>query len=163
MAEQSSQMASKNLEIEEGVADLLELINTYPLEPGISLPSEEEQARLREHYARLMYRAVLNCVKTSLAAIKKRVGSRSSGGFLFLERPFFDVDVELTIPCVSMSPTLDEIQIAINRCSRAILSTAKQLTVWSSPQASVVPRVIAIRCIMAARDRLELCDGRSSW
>ena len=33
-----------------------------------------------------------------------------------------------------MSPTLDEIQVAINRCSRAILGTAKHLTVWSSPQ-----------------------------
>eukprot|EP00966_Prymnesium_polylepis_P038558 895013-Prymnesium_polylepis.1 len=97
VGEQSAQMASKNLEIEEGVADLLELINTYPLEAGIFPTGEEEQAKLREHYGRLMYRAVLNCVKTSLAAIKKRVGSRSSGGFLFLERPFFDVDVELTI------------------------------------------------------------------
>ena len=39
---------------------------------------EEEQARIREHYGKLMYRAVLNCTKQSLAAIKKRVGSRAS-------------------------------------------------------------------------------------
>ena len=65
---------------------------------------------------RMLYRAVLNATKRALHAIKKRVGSRASGGFLFLERPFFDVDVELTIPHVSMTPTLDDIQAAINRC-----------------------------------------------
>merc|ERR550514_964015 len=96
--EQAALMSAKNLEVEEGVADLLEMINDYPLEQGLVYAGEEEQAKLREHYGRLMYRAVLNCTKQSLIAIKKRVGSRSSGGFLFLERPFFDVDVELTIP-----------------------------------------------------------------
>ena len=70
----------------------------------------------------------------SLAAIKKRVGSRASGGFLFLERPFFDVDIALTIPHVSMTPTLDEIQSSINRCCRSILRVSKQLIVWSSPE-----------------------------
>jgi len=133
--EQSALMAAKNLEVEEGVADLLELISEYQLEPGLGYAPEEEQAKLREHYGRLMYRAVLNCTRASLAAIKKRVGSRSSGGFLFLERPFFDVDVELTIPSVTMTPPLDDIQAAINRCSRAILRTSKQLIVWSSPEA----------------------------
>ena len=134
--EQAQLMAAKNLEVEEGVADLLEMINEYPLEAGITPVPEEEQAKLREHYGRLMYRAVLNCVKTSLAAIKKRVGSRSSGGFLFLERPFFDVDVELTIPHVSMTPTLDEIQTSINTCCRKILRVSKQLVVWSTADAA---------------------------
>ena len=50
--------------------------------------------------------------------IKKRVGSKASGGFLFLERPFFDVNVELTIPSVIMSPSLEDIQSAINRSCR---------------------------------------------
>lgn len=30
-------------------------------------------------------------------AMKRRLGSRASGGFLFMERPFFDVDVELKV------------------------------------------------------------------
>ena len=132
--DQAALMAAKNLEVEEGVADLLELINEYPLEAGLSYASEEEQAKLREHYGRLLYRAVLTCTKASLQAIKKRVGSRASGGFLFLERPFFDVDIALTIPHVSMTPSLDEIQSAINRCCRAILRVSKQLIVWSSPE-----------------------------
>ena len=81
-----------------------------------------------------MYRAVLNATKSSLAHIKKRIGSRASGGFLFIERPFFDVDVELTIPSVSMTPSLDDIQAAINRCSRAILGCSRQLLCWGRPE-----------------------------
>ena len=132
--EQASAMEAKNLEIEEAVADLLELITAYQLEAGISHAPEEEQAKLREHYGKLMYRAVLNATKSSLAHIKKRIGSRASGGFLFIERPFFDVDVELTIPSVSMTPSLDDIQAAINRCSRAILGCSRQLLCWGRPE-----------------------------
>jgi dynein heavy chain len=53
--------------------------------------------------------------------MKKRLGSRSSGGFLFVERPFFDVDVELTVPNVSMNPSLEDIQGAINSTAKKVL------------------------------------------
>ena len=61
--------------------------------------------KLRGHYSRLLYRAVLNATKAALKQIKGRVGSRASGGFLSLQMPMFDVSVELTIPNVSISPT----------------------------------------------------------
>ena len=121
--EQSALMADENLEVGEGVADLLELISEYQLEPGLGYAPEEEQAKLREHYGRLTYRAVLNCTRASLAAIKKRVGS------------LVEVDAELTIPSVTMTPPLNSFHAAINRCSRAIRRTWKQLIVWSSPEA----------------------------
>jgi dynein heavy chain, axonemal len=121
--EQSALMAAENLEVGEGVADLLELISEYQLEPGLGYAPEEEQAKLREHYGRLTYRAVLNCTRASLAAIKKRVG------------PLVEVDAELTIPSVTMTPPLNSFHAAINRCSRAIRRTSKQLIVWSSPEA----------------------------
>ena len=49
-----------------------------------------------------------------------------------VERPFFDVQVELDVPNVAMSPSLDEIQQAINRCSRAVLACSKNLPLWES-------------------------------
>ena len=49
-----------------------------------------------------------------------------------MERPFFDVQVELDVPNVAMSPSLDEIQQAINRCSRAVLACSKNLPLWKS-------------------------------
>jgi dynein heavy chain, axonemal len=78
-------------------------------------------ARLREHYERMMYMAVLSSTKSSFNALKRRLGSKQTGGFLFVERPFFDVDVELTIPNVSMNPPLEEIQSAVNRCALHVL------------------------------------------
>ena len=136
--EQASAMEAKNLEIEEAVADLLELITAYQLEAGISPAPEEEQGEA----ARALRQAHTPCTAlraqrdevSRLAHIKKRIGSRASGGFLFIERPFFDVDVELTIPSVSMTPSLDDIQAAINRCSRAILGCSRQLLCWGRPE-----------------------------
>ena len=40
-------------------------------------------------------KAVLAATQRSLSAIKRRVGSHVSTGIFFLERPFFDVNVEL--------------------------------------------------------------------
>ena len=129
--EQTAIMAAKSHEIEESVDDLIELISEYPLEHGIAPTPHAERKRLKDHYARLMYRAVLNASKSGLAAVKQRVGSRALGGILFLDQPFFTVNVELTIPSVSMTPSLEDIQSAINRSSRALLGASKQIPLWS--------------------------------
>lgn len=52
--------------------------------------------------------------------MKKRLGSRSSGGFLFVERPFFDVQVQLSVPHVTMNPALNDIQAAINSTAKKV-------------------------------------------
>ena len=66
--------------------------------------------------------------------VKKRVGSKASGGFLFLDRPIFDVNVELAIPNISCSPPLEDFQTAINRAARAIMGVARHLTVWATDE-----------------------------
>jgi hypothetical protein len=67
-----------------------------------------------------MLQAVLAATRNSFNKMKKRLGSRSSGGFLFVERPFFDVDVELRIPSVNMNPSLEEIQQSINETAKKV-------------------------------------------
>ena len=47
-----------------------------------------------------------------------------------MERPFFDVDIELSLPLVTMNPSLDEIQAAINRCALNILRCSKHIIQW---------------------------------
>lgn len=59
-----------------------------------------------------------------------------SGGFLFVERPFFEVDVELTIPNVSMNPSLEDIQDAINTTAKKVLSCSKELRAWNAEHTS---------------------------
>lgn len=57
------------------------------------------------------------------------------GGALFLERPVFGVELQLRVPAVVISPSLDEIQAAIN-------DTAKKVDGhWLRCGHSVAPRV----------------------
>ena len=139
---QAATLKAKNSEAEEAVSDLLELVATHPLKEGVVGRRARDGAKLRGHYSRMFYRAVLNCTKAALRAFKQRVGSRASGGFLFIDRPIFDVNVELSIPQVSMSPTLDEVQAAINRACRAILAIAKGLPMWATDEDKVFGRTV---------------------
>ena len=53
-----------------------------------------------------------------------------------MERPIFDVDVELKVPNVSMNPALEEIQAAINSCAKTILITSRSLPCWGQSDAA---------------------------
>lgn len=61
--------------------------------------------------------------------MKRRLGSKMSTGFLFMERPFFDVDIELKVPDVVMNPRVDDIQAAINTIAKRMLQSSKLLQV----------------------------------
>jgi dynein heavy chain len=120
---------SKNEEIEHAVGDVILAITTYSLEIAETVPKDAIQS-FWEHYSRLIYVSVMRCTKESFFALKKRLGSKTSGGFLYMERPFFDVDIELSLPLVTMNPSLDEIQAAINRCALNILRCSKHILQW---------------------------------
>lgn len=151
-------LSAKNVEIENAVEDVLRALCEYTLDatpsaslvtlpsspngssqPMTTIPDEHGEhivcdqasmAAFRTHYKHLFYRALLNCTKQSLNAIKKRVCSKAGTGFLFLERPFFEVDVQLSVPSVRLSPSLDDIQRAINRSAVAVLKCSKSLHEW---------------------------------
>ena len=71
--------------------------------------------------------AILSATKSSFAAMKKRLGGISTSGGASAERPFFDVSVELSVPRVTMNPTLDDIQAAINATAKKVIHQALQL------------------------------------
>ncbi|EEY63593.1 dynein heavy chain, outer arm [Phytophthora infestans T30-4] len=154
VANVTKQLAAKNVEIENAVEDVLRLICEYNLDGstsssglngGISALSGlntvtcdvEAMETFRSFYRNLFYRSLVTCTKQSLDAIKKRVCSKAGTGFLFLERPFFEVDVQLSVPSVRLSPSLDDIQKAINRSAVAVLRCSKSLYEWG--QQSVFP------------------------
>ena len=64
--------------------------------------------------------AILRATKSSFAAMKKRLAGISNVNAASAERPFFDVSVELTVPRVTMNPTLDDIQAAINATAKKV-------------------------------------------
>ena len=67
-----------------------------------------------------MEQALLAATKASFVAMKTRLGSRASGGFLFVEHPFFNVGVELAVPAVALNPSLAAIQVAINAVAKQV-------------------------------------------
>ena len=128
--QQTEELVVKNVEIERGVHDLCEMMREYPRDnPEVEL-EDVAVDEFTHHYAKLMYQAILTATKRGFASMKKRLGSRSSGGFLFVERPFFDVDVELTVPTVTMNPPLEAIQSAVNSVAKKILKVSESLHMW---------------------------------
>ena len=127
---QAEQLKAKNTEVENAVEDLISIVSSFPLDPSVGSISRNEISSLRGYYSRLTYRALLSCTKGSMEKIKKRVCSRTGNGILFAERPFFEVDVQLSVPSVRLSPSLDDVQRAINRSAKAVIGCSKIVFDW---------------------------------
>jgi len=127
---QSKLLQGKNTEIEHAVEDLIKKISSYVLDTHVENVSNDEVGKLRKHYNHFMYQALLHCGKNSMNSLKKRIGSRVGTNFLYITKPFFEVDVQLMPPRVSLSPSLDEIQECINQSAQAILSCFKTVVDW---------------------------------
>ena len=123
-------LGARNAEAEEAVADLLELLGKNPANSDIPPASPAVLSQLRSHYNTLAYRALLGATRNSLNAIKKRVCARAGSGFLFAQRPLFEIDVQLSVPSVRLSPSLSDVQRAINRSAVAVMGCAKKVFLW---------------------------------
>jgi len=130
---QSRFLHGKNVEVEHAVNDLIELISSFMLDPHIEPVRQEEIWSVKRNYRYKMYCALLKSTKNSLNMIKERVGNRGSatgGGFLFVERPFFELFVNLQTPKVQITPDLEDVQNAINKSALAVLKCSKSLYDW---------------------------------
>lgn len=130
-------LQGKNLEIESAVNDLIHQIVSFPFESSqIECVPEKDIKKLRDHYNHFMYQSLLFSAKNSMIALKKRIGSRKGSdimkgsNIIGASKPFFEVDVQLVPPNVSLSPSLDEIQQCINKSAQAILSCYKMILDW---------------------------------
>ena len=138
IAKQSHALQGKNVEIEFAVKDLIKTIESYKLEVQVEEVSPEDVTKLRKHYNHFMYQALLHCAKNSMNALKKRIGSKAlfasrpgRGKVSHDQSPFFEVDIQLEAPNVALHPSLDEIQVCINRSAQAILKCFKLIRDWA--------------------------------
>jgi dynein heavy chain len=141
IARQSTALQGKNLEIEFAVRDLIKTISSYKLEVHVEEVNEEDIIKLKKHYNHFMYQALLHCAKNSMNSLKKRIGSKPvtvnplkptrKTAKPHIVTPFFEVDIELEAPQVVLHPSLDEIQVCINRSAQAILRCFKIVKDWT--------------------------------
>jgi len=146
-------MDAKNLEVERAVEDLINVVVSFPMDEG-SCPNVADDTiqKLRDHYSRLMYLAILNTTKNSFHTLKRRLASRilAPGEVASaLDKPFFDVNVELYVPNVSMNPTLEEIQMAINRCAINVLKCSKRICQWGQDRSHDISKLSTFHALIA--------------
>jgi len=156
--DQAAYLDGKNLEVENAVRDMLAMVGD-PRDYGnvhrreslagnlkrLRVSETPEQASVLLHYNRLMYNAVLNCIRSSYNCIKKKVGRAPKKGLLGAmmstvqsnqETPFFTTELILDAikdQAVVMRPGMEEIQETINSTAVAILRAAKRLAVPPNP------------------------------
>jgi len=145
---------AKNLEVERATTDLIELVRNYPLEDTCLDPAYDDHAlKLVSHYQRLMYLAILNSTKHSFFALKKRLSNRASGTLLAMTEkpslPFFDLNVELSLPHVTINPGLEEIQAAINRCGLNVLRCSKRICQWGQDRSRGISSLLTFHTTIA--------------
>jgi dynein heavy chain len=122
-------LQNKNIEVEKAVDDLVIQIRSYEFDSPHVYINEEDILKLKEHYNQFMYQALLHSAKNSMNSLKKRIGSRGNN-IINSSRPFFEVNVQLIPPFVSLSPSLDDIQDCINQFAQTILSCYKNVIDW---------------------------------
>ena len=107
------------------------LLSNHVVDNSVQPIPESEIKHVSEHFNTMGYQALLNSVRVSLNMIKKRTCSRIGANVIFVQKPFFEVDVTLSVPSVRLNPSLDDIQRAINRSSVAVLSCARRMYQWN--------------------------------
>ena len=130
---QTLDLRSKNTEIERAVRDVIDLVATFPVDAHIATATKADMLLLVEHYSHIMLQTLLHCIKSSLNALRTRVAARCGGGGAGTEAAggaFFDLDVFLVGGAVCLSPSLDDVQSAINRTAIAVIGVTKHLRNW---------------------------------
>ena len=132
---EGKKLATKSDEVRRSCDEIIALlVEQLPkTDDGFQIPVEEfAVGEFKAHYARLTYSAVLHATRRSFAGLKKKVSSSGGGGFLFLERPFFEVTVQLSVPHVVLQPSLEDIQTAVNGAAKKILHASREIKRWGN-------------------------------
>ena len=148
----TTMMDSKNLEVERATDDLIDIVRGTVLEDMTPDPDALLSAKaLRQHYNRMMYLSLLNATKSSFYILKKRLSSRGSSLLrtLHVERPLWEVSVELASPNVTINPSLEEIQAAINRCAINVLRCSKRIYRWGQNRKDDLSRLDSFHQLIA--------------
>lgn len=149
----AQQLRIKNEEVQRAIDDIIQLLEAYPRENTSTSMDPADVAELRRLFSRQMYDAVLKTTKLAFGQMKQRLAGTGSAGFLFVERPFFDVDVELVEPDIALNPSLEAIQDAINTTAKEVLACSKELNAWGpdfAPNSVYFNRLAADREIVVS-------------
>lgn len=109
---------------------------------------QQEAQALLEHFAHRVLEALIRCTRSNLEGIRRRV--HASSALMYGDspevkpeyRPAFKVKVALSIPTISLKPSLEEVQGFLNTAVQHITCVHKQVYRWG--QAADVPQVLKL-------------------
>ena len=134
----SKVMVAKSMEVEQAVDDMLGVVVSFMLDPMVPGVSEGEIIKVKSHYNWALYQSLLKATKRSLQSLKSRLSTRSAAS---QGAAFFAVELQLDGLGIRLSPTVDEIQTAINGGAIAVLKCSKMVVAWDTV---TIPRNIQI-------------------
>jgi len=128
----SALLLAKSSEIETAVNDLLGYIVAYPLDSHVRGVSEAEIIKLKAHYNGRVYESLFEATYNSLRAVKDRVCARRLAEALVLgpKPAMFEVELQLDGLDVRLSPSVQEIQRALNSGAVAVMKCSKMIEAW---------------------------------
>ncbi|KAL4222174.1 Dynein heavy chain 8 [Mactra antiquata] len=99
---------------------------------------------LTEHFKHRLVESLLRSTRYSLDVMRKRFFSRAGALHSFNDDsvgsghdsriPFFTADITLSIPNVVMSPSLEDVQHALNKACQFVLDVSKGVNQWGQPR-----------------------------
>ena len=102
----------------------------------------------------------------SMASMQDGGGGEAGGPVLSLmldgSKPFFEVDVRLALPHCKLSPSLDEVQMAINLAAKAVLTCNRQLFDWGQQQVPKGDRLTFFRTIAKDIEITSVVPGQAA-
>jgi dynein heavy chain len=132
-------LRSKTNEFERAIRDVIEIVAAF----SNSMSGSEDPSRalaLIQHYDHFYATALLNAIKVSLNTLKKRVvSSRMHTLEIFasmMEKPFFELEVVLQGQSVAMTPSIDDVQHAVNIIAVSIIGSAQAIPDWHAKPVS---------------------------
>merc|ERR1712232_600826 len=125
----SALLLAKSGEIETAVNDLLAYIVAYPLDTHVRGVSEAEIIKLKAHYNGRVYESLFEATYNSLRAVKERVCAHRGGEYV-AKPAMFEVELQLDGLEVRLSPSVTEIQRALNSGAVAVMKCSKMIEAW---------------------------------
>ena len=159
----SVSLENKSVVVENAVNELINMLlpedNTLPdappddlSEPGSLAITRKVEQRMKliqetnllmEHYEQQNIETLLQLIRSTLESLKRRVAVASSLSFLDAsmedkhDQPLFVSNVVLSLPNLVTSPSLEEIQQAMNQVIQIVLSVAKTIYCWHQQRPTV--------------------------
>ena len=142
----------KSSEIEAALKDCVSSVLLFS--PTSSLRIRPNALAIHEFYDsvwELLFNAVLTSVKRSINALKEQIRSSQGVGFWLLDRPLFEVNVQLVSHNIQTNPSLEDVQHAINCCALAILRSL-DVKFWETHQSNIQPRPTIADRVRASKE-----------